>query len=197
MNKRAYLQRVVWLADDEPVTRQRTFDNLLPESGTKNNSKHMLPPKNREELVSRLIDLKDYGWIQTRHQVNDGLVGNTLEDYLHIKENNLQLPDSGKYEIKSQRLATSSLTTLFHLDPLPRKPESVVSRYLGPTYGWEHKTLKNEWSFRVTMYGHEYTNRGFKVAIDEHEGKLLVDFDPTMVDAENQEWLCEHTLRFR
>jgi hypothetical protein len=156
-----------------------------------NNKPFLNPPKNREELIQRLITLKELGWIQMRHQVNDGLVGNTLEDFLNIKENNLQLPDAGKYELKCQRIETSSLTTLFHLDPFPRKPESVVTKYLGPVYGWDHKKLKDEWSFRITMYGNEYTNRGFKVAIDEQSEKLIVDFNPQMVDPENQEWLTK------
>ena len=47
------------------------------------------PPKSRLELINRLKELRDYGWIQTRQQFNDGLVSNTLEDFLEIEENNL------------------------------------------------------------------------------------------------------------
>lgn len=43
------------------------------------------PPASREELIGRLMSLKELGWLQTRHQVNDGLVGNTLEDYLEVQ----------------------------------------------------------------------------------------------------------------
>lgn len=147
------------------------------------------PPQSREELVERLIELRQLGWIQTRNQVNDGLVGNTLEDYLGVKENNLTLPDVGKYELKSQRLETSSLTTLIHLDPHPRKPKSVVTKVLGPIYGWPHETLKGQWSFRITMYGNRFTNRGFKIAVNEAQKKLVVEFDPEQVDASLGEWL--------
>ena len=147
------------------------------------------PPRSREDLILRLRKLKEIGWIRTREQFNDGLVGNTLEDYLNIKENNLILPDSGKYELKAQRLETSSLTTLLHFDPYPRKPESVVVHVLGPIYGWPHEELEGEWSFRITMYANDYTNRGFKISLDEKQDRLVVEFDPTKVDATLDEWL--------
>jgi hypothetical protein len=42
-------------------------------------------------------------------------VGNTLEDLLGIVENNLPTPDIEGWELKCQRLVTSSLLTLFHM----------------------------------------------------------------------------------
>lgn len=150
----------------------------------------IVPPTSKRELIDRLKELKRRGWIQTREQFNDGLVGNTLEDYLGIDENNLSLPDAGIYEIKSQRMETSSLTTLFHFDPYPRRPKSVVKHVLGPVYGWPHETL-DEWSFRITMYGNGYTNRGFKITLDEENDKLWVDFNPDKVDPSLKDWLDE------
>lgn len=149
------------------------------------------PPQSREELIERLKELEKIGWIQTREQFNDGLVGNTLEDFLNIKENNLSLPDAGKYELKTQRMRTSSLTTLFHFDPFPRKPKSVVVHTLGPIYGWPHQELEGEWSFRITMYGNNYTNRGFRIAIDNKADRLVVEFNPEKVNEEKNDWLQE------
>jgi hypothetical protein len=148
------------------------------------------PPKSREDLIDRLKGLKETGWIQTRHQVNDGLVGNTLEDFLNIKENNLTLPDAGKFELKAQRMETSSLTTLFHFDPYPRRPRNIITQVLGPIYGWPHEEIRGEWSFRVTMYGNGYTNRGFKIAIDEESNRLIVEFNPEKVDESKKDWLA-------
>jgi hypothetical protein len=147
------------------------------------------PPDSRPELIERLEELHEIGWIQTRKQFNDGLVGNTLEDFLGIEENNITLPDAGRYELKAQRLGTGSLTTLLHFDPYPRKPKSVVAHYLGPVYGWPHKTIPDEWSFRVTMYGNGYTNRGFKIEVDPLRTGLLVTFDPNEVAPDKQDWL--------
>jgi hypothetical protein len=152
------------------------------------------PPSSREELIKRFRELSEEGWIKTREQFNDGLVGNTLEDYLGIGENNITLPDAGRYELKAQRLDTGSLTTLLHFDPYPRQPKSVVTHILGPIYGWTHETIPGEWSFRVTMYGHGYTNRGFKIVVNEEINKLLVEFNPNEVSPDNRDWL-EEVLR--
>lgn len=148
-----------------------------------------LPPNSKEELIERLRELKEKGWIQTRQQVNDGLVGNTLEDILGIEENNITLPDAGKYEIKAQRV-DGSLTTLLHFDPYPRKPNAIID-LLGPIYGWPHKNYIGEWSFRITMYANDYTNRGFKVTLDEKNNKLWVEFNPNKVAPSKREWLSD------
>lgn len=147
------------------------------------------PPTSRKELIARLRELKEIGWIQTRQQFNDGLVGNTLEDFLGIEENNLTLPDAGRYELKAQRMETGSLITLMHFDPFPRRPKSVVTHVLGPIYGWPLEGYEDEWSFRITMYGNRYTNRGFKVTLDEENSKLWVEFNPNEVEPSKKEWL--------
>jgi len=149
---------------------------------------HVVPPTSRSELIARLQELRHKGWIRTREQFNDGLVGNTLEDFLGISENNLTLPDAGRYELKAQRIETSSLITLFHFDPFPRRPKSVVMHMLGPIYGWPHEELVGEWSFRITMYGNRYTNRGFKITLDEENDRLWVEFDPDRVDPSLRDW---------
>lgn len=159
--------------------------------GKENITGYTEPPKNRDELFKRLKDLHSLGWVQTRQQVNDGVIGHILEDYLGIAENNVSLPDAGRYELKAQRKQTSSLTTLLHIDPWPRKPITVVANYLGPVYGWPHETIPNEWSFRVTMYGHNYTNRGFRIKVDRINGKIVVDFDKKHVSQDRQDWLQE------
>lgn len=70
-------------------------------------------------LRDRLIEIKNSGWVANRRPGNVGGVGNTLEDLLDVAENNLQLPDFGAWELKSQRATTSSLLTLFHAEPKP------------------------------------------------------------------------------
>ncbi|HEY4476814.1 MAG TPA: MvaI/BcnI family restriction endonuclease [Candidatus Paceibacterota bacterium] len=47
-------------------------------------------------------------------------IGNTPEDLLVIKENNLSIPNAAEWELKAQRLNSTSLTTLFHIEPSPR-----------------------------------------------------------------------------
>lgn len=74
-----------------------------------------------EELVRKLHAIRDAGWVPNARPKNDGGVGNTLEDLLGVKENNLRIPDYGIYELKARRKDTSSLVTLFHNEPTPRR----------------------------------------------------------------------------
>lgn len=143
----------------------------------------------KQEFIERLRRIKETGWIPSgRAKDNVGSVGNTLEDLLGIKENNLPLADAGEWELKSQRSGTSSLTTLFHFEPWPRTAR-VVARILLPKYGWPHKTEHGEMSFRVTMSGDRYTDRGFKVIVDRTQQRLRIDFDASRVDAHHADWL--------
>ena len=145
----------------------------------------------KEEFVQRLRAIKEKGWIPSgRSRENVGAVGNTLEDLLGIKENNLPIANAGAWELKSQRSDTSSLTTLFHFEPWPRQAK-IVPKILLPKYGWPHQTEINERSFRVTMSGDRYTDRGFKVVVDRAKEQVRIDFDASHVDSSHNDWLKE------
>ena len=149
----------------------------------------------KEELLRKLKDIKKKGWVHTNRSKNDGSVGNTLEDLLEIPENNLAIANTVDWELKAQRKKTGSLITLFHQDPKPRKPESVVARLLLPKYGWAHKEAgqkytANEMSFRQTLTGNRFTDRGFKVNVNSVTRKIEIIFDPIKVDKiRHEEWL--------
>ena len=73
-------------------------------------------PKSFSILKDELLKIKEKGPVPcTRPNNKDGGIGNTLEDLLHVKENNLQEADYLDYEVKSQREATSSAITLFSM----------------------------------------------------------------------------------
>src|SRR4030066_1169933 len=99
-------------------------------------SKPLIYSKN--DLIGKLKEIKKMGWIKTQRPGNDGAVGNTLEDLLGITENNLPIPNAAEWELKAQRKNTSSLTTLFHMEPSPRALKFVPSIFL-LKYGWPHK----------------------------------------------------------
>lgn len=126
----------------------------------------------KESLIEKLKQIKTLGWIPNARIGNVGGVGNTLEDLLGIEENNLPVPNAAEWELKCQRMGTSSLTTLFHSEPSPRAIKFVPSVFL-PLYGWKHKT-KDEMSFRQTIHGLSRSDRGFKIAIDRVAKKILV-----------------------
>lgn len=154
----------------------------------------------KEELIKEIRKIFDAGWhksvkktIDTR---NDGAVGNTLERLLHIKENNLPIPNAQEWELKGQRSHTSALITLKHIDPSPRAAKIVPSLLL-PNYGWKHKEAGKKYpatekSFRSTTSASSYTNRGFKIVVDSGQRKIRFVFDPTKADISDPEialWL--------
>ncbi len=156
--------------------------------------KHELLNIPKAELLQKLKDVKALGWIHTSRSKNDGAVGNTLEDLLEIPENNLGIANTVDWELKAQRKATSSLITLFHIDPKPRKPKSVVAKVLLPFYGWAHQEagLKygaDEMSFRATLNAVNYTDRGIKISIDSVNRKVNIVFNPSKCDERHRDWL--------
>jgi len=146
-------------------------------------------------LIEKLKDISARGWIPNARHGNHGGIGNTLEDFLGIEENNLPIPNAAEWELKAQRLETSSLTTLFHLEPSPRAV-NFVSKVLLPLYGWPHREAggkygSKEMSFRQTIHGHSPSDRGFMVEIDRDDRKVVISFDSSKVSPGHKEWL-EH-----
>lgn len=147
----------------------------------------------KQALIEKLKQIAEMGWIPNARKGNQGGIGNTLEDLLGIKENNLPIPNASEWELKTQRLNSSSLTTLFHSEPSPRAVR-FVPQILLPKYGWAHqedgkKYPKGEMSFRQTIHGQSRSDRGFMVAIDRKERKILISFEAKSVDARHKDWL--------
>ncbi len=147
----------------------------------------------KQALIDKLKEIAAMRFIPNARQGNSGGIGNTLEDLLNIKENNLPIPNAAEWELKAQRLDSSSLTTLFHIEPSPRAIR-FVPQVLLPKYGWKHqeggiKYPKGEMSFRQTIHGKSRSDRGFKVVIDRKERKVLISFDAKAVEARHKTWL--------
>ncbi|EKD86592.1 MAG: hypothetical protein ACD_37C00225G0005 [uncultured bacterium] len=147
----------------------------------------------KQALIEKLKQITAIGWIPNARKGNQGGIGNTLEDLLGIKENNLPIPNASEWELKTQRLNSSSLTTLLHSEPSPRAVR-FVPQILLPKYGWAHqedgkKYPKGEMSFRQTIHGQSRSDRGFKVVIDREEKKILISFDAKSVDPRHKSWL--------
>jgi hypothetical protein len=144
-------------------------------------------------LIIKLKEISAMGFIPNARLGNAGGIGNTLEDLLGIKENNLPIPNAAEWELKTQRLNSTSLTTLFHTEPSPRAIRFVPQMLL-PKYGWAHqedgkKYKKGEMSFRQTIQGNSRSDRGFKVVVDRKDRKILISFDAKSVDSRHKLWL--------
>lgn len=147
----------------------------------------------KETLIEKLKEIAAMGWIPNARKGNHGGIGNTLEDLLGIKENNLPIPNAAEWELKAQRLNSSSLTTLFHIEPSPRAMR-FVPQILLPKYGWAHqesgkKYATGEMSFRQTIHGNSPSDRGFMVVINRTERKVLISFNSDFVDSRHEAWL--------
>lgn len=147
----------------------------------------------KESLIAALRDIKAQGYLPNRRPGNIGGIGNTLEDVLGITENNLPLPNASEWELKTQRVGTTSLVTLMHMEPSPRAMRFVPDILL-PNYGWPHSQAGgryggDEMSFRQTISGAGRSDRGFGVIVDDDERKVLISFDATAVAERHATWL--------
>ncbi len=147
----------------------------------------------KEKLIEKLKEIRAREWIENARPGNVGGIGNTVEDILGIKENNLPIPNAAEWELKCQRIGSSSLTTLFHMEPSPRAL-NLVPNILLLKYGWKHeeagkKYPTNEMSFRQTIHCLSRSDRGFKVIVDKNSKKILISFDSSSVAEKHEEWL--------
>lgn len=87
-----------------------------------------------EEFISRFKKVKELGWITTHRAGRTG-IGKTLEDLLEIKENNIQGPDFGEYELKSTRKNSNSMLTLITKSPDTRSANTLLRLKYGYSSG--------------------------------------------------------------
>lgn len=146
----------------------------------------------KEELIKRLQEIADEGWIKGCRKGNCGSAGNTLEDLLGIEENNLPIPNAAEWELKTHQANSTALLTLLHSEPSPRACNHV-SKVLLPKYGWPHKEAggkypETEMSFRQTISGAGYSDRGFKVVVNRDEKKVEITFNADKIDERHADW---------
>ena len=150
----------------------------------------------KDELVERLSEFRDRGWITlTSHrQDKDGGLGNTLEDLLEIPENNIPIADYGQFELKTHRTSSNSLISLFRFEP---KPGEMVPKLIRD-YGWPiPKYGPMERSLRIDIDAAGFSERGFVARIDNAIKRLELHFDSTKVPntANYRDWLEEVSRR--
>ncbi|MGB8226240.1 MAG: MvaI/BcnI family restriction endonuclease [Sedimentisphaerales bacterium] len=149
----------------------------------------------KKEIIEKLKKIKAMEWIPNARKGNAGGVGNTLEDMLGIKENNLPIPNAAEWELKCQRKDSSSLGTLFHMEPSPRAVKFVPRVFLA-NYSWAHqkagtKYPKTERSFRQTINTTSRSDRWFTVVLDRKEQKVKISFDSSFIDDKHLQWKQE------
>ena len=91
------------------------------------------------DFIREYQKIVNIGWIRTHRSGPTG-IGKTLEDLLGIKENNIDGPDFGDYELKSCRINANSMLTMFTRAPQPRK----ANTYLRLKYGYASGVYDND-----------------------------------------------------
>ncbi len=92
-----------------------------------------------DDFIREYTKIKDMGWIKTHRSGSTG-IGKTLEDLLGIPENNLDQPDFGEYELKSCRINSQSMLTMFTRAPQPAR----ANTYLREKYGYSSSVYDND-----------------------------------------------------
>jgi hypothetical protein len=97
-----------------------------------------------------------------------------LEDLLGIPENNLGEPDFGEYELKSARLNSQSMLTMFTCSPLPRG----ANTYLRKKFGYSSDAYdNNEKVLHETLTARRYVqiaNTGYELTVLCADDKIWI-----------------------
>jgi len=120
------------------------------------------------QIKRAIRGLSEEGWIKSNRSHNTG-IGKTLEDHLSITENNIALPDFGVMELKSQRINTLSMMTLF-----TKSPEGITNAEIRKRFGYPDKEFPKIKILHQTISGGRRNAMGFQATIDEKQGKLLI-----------------------
>jgi len=123
---------------------------------------------NLKTLKKKFQDIKKQGFVKS-HRVGDTGIGKTLEDYLDISENNIALPDFGVMELKSQRIDTPSMMTLF-----TKSPDGITNTEIRRRFGYPDPEFPNIKILHQTINSGRKNAMGFHLKINEKQGKLFI-----------------------
>jgi hypothetical protein len=127
--------------------------------------------KNIDKIVSEFERIRDLGFLPNNRPNNkDGGIGNTFEDHLGVKENNLKDPDFIGFEVKSKRIFNESYLSLFSKSPSqPKGANRILKDRFGEERDSEFVGLKKLYA---SIFGHRCG-----IVYDKYNMKLQVDRD--------------------
>ena len=123
------------------------------------------------KIKRALKNLNKKGWIKAKRIHNTG-IGKTLEDELGVAENNIALPDFGIMELKSQRINTQSMITLF-----TKSPDGTTNKKIREKFVYQDKEFPNIKCLRQTIIGNKKNAKGFHCKVNRKAGKLFIKKD--------------------
>ena len=129
------------------------------------------------DFIEEFEKVKTMGWIRT-HRAGPTGIGKTLEDLLGIPENNLDEPDFGDYELKSCRIDSNSMLTMFTRAPEPRR----ANTYLRMKYGYSSNAYDND---EKVLHSTLSADRFTPVADTGHKLKISCASDGIYIECED------------
>jgi len=116
-------------------------------------------------LKTLLKQINAQGSIKTHRKGPTG-IGKTLEDLLKIKENNILGPDiDKKIELKSSRIDSVSMLTLFTKNPFPRGANKILLT----KYGYKSKRkIRLETTINAKHFNSLRGKKGLKLSFDKN-----------------------------
>ncbi len=140
-----------------------------------------------DDFKKKYLEICNMGWIKTHRSGPTG-IGKTLEDLLDIKENNINGPDFGDYELKSCRIKSDSMLTIFTKAPLPKGVISLLRLAFGYSF---HYVYNDDKILHATLSANKFTkieNTGRSLKISCFPSKICIIADDNI---ERAYWMKE------
>lgn len=134
-----------------------------------------------DEFIDRFEEIKKMGWIKTHRSGPTG-IGKTLEDLLGIKENNIQGPDFGVYELKSARKNSNSMLTLITKSPDTQSANTTLRLKYGYSSGKYDNDEKVLHSTLNTITFTAIAETGHKLKVTHKEDKIYFEDENGLTD---------------
>lgn len=130
-----------------------------------------------DDFIREYTKICKMDWIRT-HRAGPTGIGKTLEDLLGIEENNIDAPDFGDYELKSGRLDSNSMLTMFTRAPQPAR----ANTYLRMKYGYSSGAYDND---EKVLHATLSADRFAPIADTGHHLKIDCDIDGIYILSED------------
>lgn len=140
------------------------------------------------QIKKALKDISERGWVRS-NRLHDTGIGKTLEDLLKITENNIALPDFGVIELKSQRINTPSMMTLF-----TKSPEGITNAEIRKRFGYPDSEFPNIKILHQTIDDGRKNAMGFHCKIDKKQNKLFILKNKTAIGYYNLNFLKQKAI---
>lgn len=130
-----------------------------------------------DDFIREYSKICDMGWIHT-HRPGPTGIGKTLEDLLGIEENNIDGPDFGDYELKSCRINSNSMLTMFTRSPQPAGSNTKLRL----KYGYSSSAYDND---EKVLHSTLSADRFTPIANTGNELKIYCDDERISIESQN------------